>query len=109
MKKLLLDKNISQRIVARICHIYSSAAHVKDFSFEQADDDAIWEFAKSKGYLIVSKDSDFHQKSLLWGHPPKLIYLRVGNYTTSYITQVLINSYATITAFAEDGSILILM
>jgi predicted nuclease of predicted toxin-antitoxin system len=73
MKKLLLDENISQRVIARISMMYSGSAHVKDFGLEQTDDDIIWNFAKTNDYIIVSKDSDFHQKSLLWGPPPKFI------------------------------------
>ena len=110
MKKLLLDENLSQRIVARISHIYQ-IAHIKEFGLEQTDDNIIWNFAQTNDYIIVSKDSDFHQKSLLWGHPPKFIYLRVGNCPTSYIIQVLINNYPTIVTFAENEteSILVLM
>ncbi|MCK5719077.1 MAG: DUF5615 family PIN-like protein [Thiomargarita sp.] len=71
----------------------------------------IWNFAKTNGYIIISKDSDFHQKSLLWGHPPKFIYLRVGNCSTSYIIKVLLDNYSTIVAFAENKyeSILLLI
>lgn len=101
MIKLLLDENISQRVIARISLMYSGSAHVKDFDLAQTDDDRIWHFAKTNDYIIVSKDSDFHQKSLLWRHPPKFIYLRVGNCSTSYIIQVLLNNYSTIAAFAE--------
>jgi len=63
MKKLLFDENISQRVIARISSIYNDAVHVKDFGLEQTDDNKIWNFAKTNDYIIVSKDSDFHQKS----------------------------------------------
>ena len=91
--------------------MYSESAQVKDFGLAQTDDDIIWNFAKTNDYILVSKDSDFHQKSLLWGHPPKFIYLRVGNCSTSYIIQVLLNNYSTIAAFAENEneSILVLI
>lgn len=98
-------------IAKEISSIYSGAAHVKDFALEQTDDNKIWNFAKTNDYIIVSKDSDFHQKSLLWGHPPKFIFLLVGNCSTSDIVQVLINNYSTIVAFSENEheSILVLI
>jgi len=44
-----------------------------------ADDAAIWRHAKEQGFTIVSKDSDFQDRSVLHGHPPKLIWLRAAN------------------------------
>ncbi|MDM8562970.1 DUF5615 family PIN-like protein [Candidatus Marithioploca araucensis] len=55
MKKLLLDENISQRVIAHISLMYSGSAHVKHFGLEQTDDDMIWHFAKKNDYIIVSK------------------------------------------------------
>jgi len=108
--RLLLDENLSQRIIATIADIYE-VKHIKDFNLTQASDDTIWEFAKLNGYIIVSKDADFHQRSLLWGHPPKLIYLKMGNCKTVDITRVLIDNYAIIRQFSESEyeDILVLM
>jgi predicted nuclease of predicted toxin-antitoxin system len=76
--KLLLDENLSDRIVAQILDLYPNSSHVKLLGLTQANDTLIWAFAQQHGYTIVSKDADFHQRSLVFGHPPKLIYLRVA-------------------------------
>jgi predicted nuclease of predicted toxin-antitoxin system len=70
----------------------------------------IWEYAKINGFVIVSKDSDFHQRSLLYGHPPKFIYLRIGNCPTSKITQILRDNLDVIVQFenSEIESLLVL-
>jgi predicted nuclease of predicted toxin-antitoxin system len=108
--KLLLDENLSDRIIARIVDLYPDSAHVKTLALIQSEDVMIWECAKANNFVIVSKDSDFHQRSLLYGHPPKFIYLRVGNCPTSRIVQILRDNYATISQFgdAEQESILVL-
>jgi predicted nuclease of predicted toxin-antitoxin system len=69
------------------------------------------EHAKANDFVIVSKDSDFHQRSLLYGYPPKFIYLRIGNSPTSKIIQILRDNFDTITQFksSETESILVLM
>ena len=74
------------------------------------DDAMIWEYAKTNDFVIVSKDSDFHQRSLLYGHPPKFVYLRIGNSPTSKIVQILRDNFNTITQFddKESESILVL-
>ncbi|BAU14156.1 hypothetical protein LEP3755_47010 [Leptolyngbya sp. NIES-3755] len=108
--KLLLDENLSDRIIYRIVDLYLESQHVKGLGLSNTDDAVIWEYAKTNGFLIVSKDSDFHQRSILYGHPPKFIYLRIGNCPTSAIIQILRDSFDTIVQFenSETESILVL-
>jgi predicted nuclease of predicted toxin-antitoxin system len=72
--KLLLDENLSDRMVDRILDLYPESEHVKTLGLINTDDGLIWEYAKANNFVIVSKDADFHQRSLLYGHPPE-IYL----------------------------------
>lgn len=67
----------------------------------------IWEYAKTNGFVIVSKDSDFHQRSLLYGHPPKFIYLRIGNCPTSKIIQILRDNFNTINQFGSSEQVVL--
>jgi predicted nuclease of predicted toxin-antitoxin system len=108
--KLLLDENLSDRIIHKIADLYPDSAHVKTLGLLNTDDVIIWDYAKANAFVIVSKDSDFHQRSLLIGHPPKFIYLRIGNSPTSQIVQILRNNFHTITEFesSETESILVL-
>ncbi len=108
--KLLLDENLSDRIIQRIIDLYPGSDHVKTLALTNTDDVVIWEYAKANDFVIVSKDSDFHQRSLLYGHPPKFIYLRVGNSPTSKIVQILRDSFDTVNQFgdSEVESILVL-
>jgi predicted nuclease of predicted toxin-antitoxin system len=108
--KLLLDENLSDQIIHRIVDLYPSSQHVKALGLTNTDDAVIWEYAKTNGFVIVSKDSDFHQRSLLYGHPPKFIYLRIGNCPTSKITQILRDNLNTIVQFesSETESLLVL-
>ncbi len=68
---MLLDENLSDRIIHRIVDLYPDSEHVKILGSVNTDDGIIWEYAKANNFVIVSKDSDFHQRSLLYGHPPK--------------------------------------
>jgi len=99
--KLLLDENVSDLIVYRIIDLYPNSEHVKTLALTKTDDEIIWEYAKVNDFVIVSKDADFHQRSLLYGHPPKFIYLRMGNSPTSKIVQILRDSFDTIIEFGS--------
>ncbi len=75
-----------------------------------ADDLSVWKRAKDEGYCIVSKDSDYYDLSVLHGHPPKVIWLRLGNCSTETIVDCLRNCRAAIEEFGayEDESMLLI-
>ncbi|HEV3210951.1 MAG TPA: DUF5615 family PIN-like protein [Chthoniobacterales bacterium] len=77
--KLLLDENLWDKIISRIADLFPGSTHIKAVGLKEADDDGVWEWAKHNGFTIASKDIDFHQRAIVFGHPPKLIWLRVGN------------------------------
>lgn len=108
--KLLLDENLSDRIIPLIVDLYPDSTHVKFLGLTNTDDVIIWEYAKLNDFVIVSKDSDFHQRSLVYGHPPKFIYLRIGNSPTSKIVQILREKFEMMIKFGESEveSILVL-
>ena len=107
--KLLLDENLSDRIIAQILDLYPGSTHVKSEGLTQRDDTDIWDFALQHGYAIVSKDADFHQRSLVIEHTPKFVFLRIGNCPTSSITALLRSNHALICAFDADPTASILI
>lgn len=102
--KLLFDENLSPHLPRLLADIYAESIHVREVGLRDADDFAIWHYAKSEGYAIVSKDSDFQQRSLLHGAPPKFIWLRVGNCTVKSIETLLRRYSAAIHTFDLDDS-----
>ena len=100
--KLLFDQNLSHRLVRLVADVYPESLHVRDIGLNTATDTVIWDYAKTNGYMIVSKDSDFHQRSFVFGYPPKVIWIRRGNCATDSVEQILRDSLETITTFAAD-------
>ena len=81
--KLLFDQNLSRLLVGRFAEEFPDSVHVTDVGLDRATDREVWEFARAGGYVIVSKDSDFRQLAFLFGPPPKVVWLRVGNASTT--------------------------
>ena len=102
--KLLFDQNLSPRLPRLLADIYPESVHVREVGLRDADDIAIWQCAKQNGYAIVSKDSDFQQRSLLHGAPPRFIWLRVGNCTVKRTEELLRNYSAAIHTFDLEDS-----
>jgi predicted nuclease of predicted toxin-antitoxin system len=87
--RLLLDQNLSPRLLDVLTDLYPGSTHVRNVGLQAADDDAVWVHAAREGFAIVSKDADFRQRSFLFGHPPKVIWIRRGNCTTDEIAALL--------------------
>ncbi|MEQ1890119.1 MAG: DUF5615 family PIN-like protein [Alphaproteobacteria bacterium] len=100
--KLLFDENLSPKLAVALADIFPESAHVDRVDLGSADDDAVWEYAREHGFSLVSKDSDFHEKSLLRGYPPKVIWIRRGNCTTRQIETLLRDMGAHITDMIND-------
>ena len=69
---------------------------------EEASDSAIWDYAIANGFTITTKDSDFYMRSKVDGHPPKVIWITLGNCSTSEVESLLRDNYQVIAAFLAD-------
>ena len=87
--KLLLDQNLSPRLCGRLRDIWTEVVHVGVVGLAAADDSTVWAYARQHGFTIVSKDGDFSGRSSLFGAPPKVILLVLGNCSTSEIERRL--------------------
>ncbi len=101
--KFLFDENLSPRLVVHVAGEFPESQHVELAGLRGRSDLEIWEHASAHGFVLVSKDSDFRQRSFLLGHPPKVIWLSVGNAGTLAIAARLRDSRGRIEAFVDDS------
>jgi predicted nuclease of predicted toxin-antitoxin system len=87
--KLLYDQNLSPKLVLRLSDIFPQSAHVDELGMGESDDLTIWNFAKANSYCVVSKDEDFNLFSVARGSPPKVIWLLLGNCSTTVVEAAL--------------------
>ncbi len=102
--KLLFDENLSFRLTPLIEDIYPGALHVREAGLLGASDLRIWTYAAKNGFMLVSKDTDFYERSLLFGAPPKIVWLRIGNCTVNETVALLRNQYIIVRNFHGDES-----
>lgn len=102
--RLLFDQNLSPKLVSLLIDIFPDSTHVQNVRLDTANDIELWEYARDNDYLIVSKDSDFSDRSMVYGYSPKVIWLRRGNCSTDAVAGILRNHYWDIQAFADDSS-----
>ncbi len=107
--KLLLDQNLSHRLVEPLAKAFGGALHVRELGLERASDEGVWQAGRDQGCVIVSKDRDFLDLSMLRGHPPEVVWIRAGNADSSTLLQLPLRCRQEIESFAdlEESSLLV--
>ena len=100
--KLLFDENLSPHLARLVADIFPDSVHVREVGLKAAGDPLVWKYAQDNSLIICSKDSDMHQRSFLLGYPPKLVWVRLGNCSTSDVENLLRKHFVAIEAFAAD-------
>jgi predicted nuclease of predicted toxin-antitoxin system len=101
--KLLLDENLSRRLLPFLLEAYPDSGQVVLLGLQHATDLEIWEHAAAHDYILLTKDADFYDLSLTRGSPPQVIWLRTGNAGNAYVLQLLLDYRSEIQAAFESG------
>ena len=94
--KLLLDENLSRRIVPFLQTAFPGSTQVALLELEGSSDSEIWQYAKDNNFVIVSRDSDFQERSLVAGHPPQVIWLKIRNHSKTVMLNILLDHHQEI-------------
>ncbi len=102
--RLLFDQNLSPTLVGLLSDLFPGCIHVRDAGLQASNDEAVWDHAIQQQSAIISKDSDFRQRSFLFGSPPKVIWIRRGNCSTNEIEAIIRSHHDDLLAFDQDES-----
>jgi len=100
--KLLFDENLSHRLAERLDDLFPNSTHVRNVGLKASDDPDVWKYAVDKEFVIVSRDVDMHDRSLLFGFPPKVIWIRLGNCSTREVENLIGKEIEFINRFIQD-------
>ena len=106
--KLLFDENLLPKLPRLLADLFPDSLHVRDVGMKTTDDPIVWDYAKDSDFMIVSKDADMHDLSLVFGNPPKVIWLRLGNCSTRQVENLLRRDFDVIKLFYRDESVSLL-
>jgi predicted nuclease of predicted toxin-antitoxin system len=106
--KLLFDENLLSKLPNRLSDLFPNSLYVRDVGMKATIDPIVWDYAKENNLMIVSKDADMHDLSLVLGNPPKVIWLRLGNCSTLQVENLLRRDFNAIEIFYEDENLSLL-
>lgn len=101
---LLLDENLSPRLLRRLSSLFPGIIHVRDIGLKRASDEAIWEWARRNSYTVVTTDADFAGLSQRLGWPPKVVHLEECDFPLRTIEELLRRNAVRISEFEKDPS-----
>lgn len=100
--KLLFDHNISPDLVRRLRDLFPESDHVYHLNLHEVDDHIVWAFARVNSFIVVTKDVDFSELSMVQGFPPKVLWLRLGNCRTRDIEDLIRSNHESILQLVAD-------
>ena len=100
--KLLLDHNISHKLVARLADVFPGSTQTRLLNLGRTNDPQLWLIAQTHDFIFVTKDKDVAELAILRGAPPKVIWLRMGNCTSIAVERTLRANIDAIRELAGD-------
>ena len=104
----LIDAQLPPALVRLITSFGRQAVHVQDAQLLLANDLAIWAYAVSHQYVIVTKDEDFKNILLLAAEQKTpVVWARSGNCSNAALTQWFQPLFPQILEHLQRGEFLI--
>lgn len=86
----LLDANLPYRLVKQLEDVVVEVTHVSRTGLPvPATDRQIWEWARQRNAVVVTNDEDFHRLAAVFGFPPNVVLLRMGNQSNLALANIL--------------------
>ncbi len=90
MTTIWIDAHISPAIATWITTTFGvTALALRDVGLRDAEDPEIFEVAKNRGIIFITKDSDFVDLVERLGTPPQIIWLTFGNTSNARLREIL--------------------
>lgn len=107
---LLLDHNLSFRLKRLLTDLFDEVFTVIELGMDETEDLDVWRYARERNWAMMSKDGDWADMALLYGAPPKVIRLRIGNGPWRSAADVVLEHADAVRTFLADAdeSLLIL-
>jgi predicted nuclease of predicted toxin-antitoxin system len=88
--KWLVDAQLPPSLCDWVRERNDDAIHVSEISDGLSlQDETIWNLAKREEFVIISKDRDFFERSIVFGSPPQVVHLDVGNCSNEKLYSLL--------------------
>jgi predicted nuclease of predicted toxin-antitoxin system len=100
--KLLLDANLSWRLIKLLSEHFETVAHVDNIGLKvPAKDVEIWQYAQKNNFVIITNDDDFSKLVLQHGFPPQIIMIKSRNQSNKHLFELILKKKNEIESFSN--------
>lgn len=100
--RLLLDENISWRLVAYLRPHCAAVVHVRDLSLDSSPDTSIWRYVREHGYDVLTKDEDFLRLVLAECFPPRVVAVQNAQVPVARLAEFLLAQLPQLRGFLGE-------
>lgn len=100
--KLLLDENLSRRLVPTLQDRFPGTSQVALLGLERSTDIELCDYAARNDFVICSKDHDFPLLLAPRGYRPRLVHLVLGNAGNDAVLSALLAAADRLLAAFDD-------
>ena len=90
--KLLLDENLSRRLVPALQTRFAGSSQVALLGLERATDAQLCDYAAQHDFVLCSKDDDFHRMVAARGYRPQWVHVALGNASNEAVLAALLSA-----------------
>lgn len=101
MKHLLVDENLPDPLVTILP---GECSHATDLG-KQCPDSQLWQHARQHEWTILTRDTDFFDRIMLQGPPPKVSWVRLGNIRRAELEALIVRRWPEILALLETSDL----
>jgi predicted nuclease of predicted toxin-antitoxin system len=98
------DAQLSPSLAPWITQTFGvDALAIRDIGLRDASDEIIFQSAKKQDVVVMTKDRDFVELVQRHGHPPKVIWITLGNTSNDHLKLILTSHLMTALAMLDKG------
>jgi predicted nuclease of predicted toxin-antitoxin system len=101
--RLILDENVSESVAVRIASHFGAVLHARAVLGTGVSDDVIWRFARREKLVLVTRDGDFERMSMMYGPPPKVVWVGEHNIGNARLAELLLARKPSIDRLVSDS------
>jgi predicted nuclease of predicted toxin-antitoxin system len=105
---IIVDAQLSPAIATWINQQFGpEAVALRDLGLRDATDRVVFDFARERGAIVMTKDSDFVSLVQRHGSPPQIIWLTCGNTSNAALRLILAKALSDALALLAQGEPLV--